>query len=877
MAEKAGQEQEGRQDQGQEQQQQEQQQLGDDDGSPASGNWVRSDEDAWHYFSQGWRNGREFFYARGTEDTSCGGVPMPSMDLVVISEAEALRRRDYVTLSTRELIFVGAGGRTEAVAAAEYRRLKAVFAALHRIPFFGRYLLAKHYRLWAAAVKARRFRRMRAALGAALLRGSPAFCAPLGALQAALHALSEVDACGAAAGALLQRRSVEEFAAAAAGWRADAAGAVSELVGDAVRAAEAACAAAEAAAAAARASIADESELTDRIGVDLYAATTAARAKSMWTIRCEKAAKARAYHRAVAEAGKLPRLVRLVDLLLGSALAQLVAGSCQGATAALRLGATGGEGEGEAGGGGEPRKGGRPPAGVLVSTVGFGELGAGSAAGPVLAPGESEWLAALMEQLLEGSLALVAGVPAVASLPAFRAYALPGVERRGPDAIARADPAVQSATTALRVAVHRSFSQAAAAAGAYTPQREVRDFLAAWDGDAYVAAQRASLDLAGVQAQLMRLLRWQAALAAMPAGDEAGRVYVDAEPLRGALAPGLAAATERLAALLLELGRAACREQVEDLGRRLAVLAARPGEPEDFAAWAGEAARCAGEKERSLAAVALVDAIYAALAEAGAKLPTADAVRLDDLHEAAARLGPELERCAAFLAEERPRHATAAAAASAALEQEAILLEDALRASATYWESLSERGLQGAGAARAARRAVRCRAAQRKRRPTALPSTRAPPPTPLQHGVYVDPSGAPAEVLAELELAGAQVRQLEAGAADLRGLAASLGAATGACEGAVAAAGREQRRRAAEWELAGDLAALLVGWEAEAAAGRGAGRREGTGGDSREGELLPLEERLAELEGAEGGGHAAAMLAHLRALAAAARRKAEAA
>lgn len=41
------------------------------------------------------------------------------------------------------------------------------------------------------------------------------------------------------------------------------------------------------------ASVRDPSELEDRIGVDLYAFTTAARAKSMWVIKQEKIDKAR--------------------------------------------------------------------------------------------------------------------------------------------------------------------------------------------------------------------------------------------------------------------------------------------------------------------------------------------------------------------------------------------------------------------------------------------------------------------------------------------------------------------------------------------------------------------------------------------------------
>ena len=235
---------------------------------------------------------------------------------------------------------------------------------------------------------------------------------------------------------------------------------------------------------------------------------------------------------------------------------------------------------------------------------------------------------------------------------------------------------------------------------------------------------RERLDLTGAKNDLARLLRWQVELAAMPAGIQAGCLYLDAAQLRAGLEPGLKGAVGTIVGLLQELGREACRAQLEELLRRLQVLAARPVELDDFVGWSAEAQRVGVEREATLAGAAQVDEMYEVraglwtfpgpvkvacgsrsggcwsteqpcfslslprpthpattqvLAQVGVKPSTAEAVRLDDLHEGVGRLAAELAACQAFIAQERPKQVAGLEGAVAELREEAILLEETLR------------------------------------------------------------------------------------------------------------------------------------------------------------------------------------------------------
>ena len=279
---------------------------------------------------------------------------------------------------------------------------------------------------------------------------------------------------------------------------------------------------------------------------------------------------------------------------------------------------------------------------------------------------------------------------------------------------------------------------------------------------------RAGLDLRGTEATLRQLQAWQDELEGMPLATTAGLLHVDASELRACLLPVVASARERISRLLLELASDSGRGLLHELTVWLEVAAARPPELDGFLPWAaGLADMRQGSAAQLAAAAAADDALELVVAFAG-RLPTAEAVKRDDLREAAGKLGAELAAAAAWEAEQRWVHAGAVAEQARQLAEEAVMLERELKVGrpAPAWVVACWRG-RGAS--------LRWRAAA-----TALLVHQANYQLPFcllmsQTGVFADAGGDCGEVLGELELAQSRLAQLAAQAGEAGQLQRELG------------------------------------------------------------------------------------------------------
>lgn len=226
----------------------------------------------------------------------------------------------------------------------------------------------------------------------------------------------------------------------------------------------------------------------------------------MQAIRADKEARARGYHRALAECAQLPRLVRLLDLKLATSLAAMAVGSVTDGVLALhaaapaRLGqAEGGRssedaaqaGAGAEGSGGLPYPSNAEGVAPLLTQLVVAPSGTGTA----FSPSEAEWLAALDADLVAASLDIAAAAQPLLSLPAFQHLrgALAGDGQQQPAGaaqLASGDPTLQAARDSLAAAVQRSFAQAEAVALQYQSYLVVHRFGQAWDFEAWAARQR---------------------------------------------------------------------------------------------------------------------------------------------------------------------------------------------------------------------------------------------------------------------------------------------------------------------------------------------------------------------------------------------------
>lgn len=151
-----------------------------------------------------------------------------------------------------------------------------------------------------------------------------------------------------------------------------------------------------------------------------------------------------------------------------------------------------------------------------------------------------------------------------------------------------------------------------------------------------LAGCRASWDLEGAERTLCQLRAWHTELEAMPLSQTAGLLSLDAAPLQQALLPLVSTASRQQTGLLLELAGERCRGVLSEMKRWEEVGAARPPDLESgFLPWSAELARMRGGLGNQLAAAREVNAALGLVAAHAGKLPTAEAVKLDDLGEAA--------------------------------------------------------------------------------------------------------------------------------------------------------------------------------------------------------------------------------------------------
>lgn len=248
--------------------------------------------------------------------------------------------------------------------------------------------------------------------------------------------------------------------------------------------------------------------------VDLHAATSKARARSMQQIRLDKMQRAAEYHRSLARRSQLPRFLRMLDLRLRAGLADMAASSIAAVVDALRLAAPRPEGNeavelargssvAEApatscSSGGAATSRWRPADPVFFCSVVLADDG-----GIGFNPTQEEWTAALEAEVITASLTLAGNVPALLSLPAFERYRSPLADEEGLqqpacaaqqplDAadLAKQHPVFATAAAQLQSMLADSFAAARELAQQYQGYHEIRRFGAQFDFEEWAAKQR---------------------------------------------------------------------------------------------------------------------------------------------------------------------------------------------------------------------------------------------------------------------------------------------------------------------------------------------------------------------------------------------------
>lgn len=245
--------------------------------------------------------------------------------------------------------------------------------------------------------------------------------------------------------------------------------------------------------------------------VDLHAATSKARARSMQQIKHGKIKRAAAYHSSLARRSQLPRFLRMLDLRLRAGLADMAAASVAAVVDVLRSAAPAfaGSEAAEVGTGSSNTEAPstsrsapscsatsqRLPAGPIF----FCSVVLADGGGVGFQPSEAEWTFAVEAEVVAASLHMADSVPALLSLPAFERYdTLPADQENGDGArqllraadLAQLHPVFAAATAELQSMLAGSFAAARDLVQQYQKYHDIHCFGAVFDFEEWAAKQR---------------------------------------------------------------------------------------------------------------------------------------------------------------------------------------------------------------------------------------------------------------------------------------------------------------------------------------------------------------------------------------------------
>ncbi|KAL4445738.1 hypothetical protein ABPG77_008937 [Micractinium sp. CCAP 211/92] len=792
--------------------------------------WVKTDEDVFKYFQRYGPNAHtQYFFLLPSADSPVGpgSEAQPStaaseLFLRVVPPEHVANLPLYFIVSPRQVVRVDAqrgaaasARQTETIPVERWRAHKRAFISLRSLTCFQSWKEAKAFAHWRKTARGCVLLRRQRALAGALMPACDSFGAALLGAQAALE--GRLRGLRAAAVQPGRRYTAEEWREQQAAYRMRRVQPeLDEAVAELVRVAEAAVQEVETKAAELMRTV-RTSELTDSTGVDLHAATSKARARSMQQIRRDKIQRAAEYHRSLARHCQLPRFLRMLSFRLRAGLVDMAASSVAAVMDALRPAAPGQAGSkavdlSRGSSDTEAPATTRSSGGVAMSHQGsadpqfFCSVVLAEDGGIGFSPSRAEWTAAVKAEVITASLHLAGAIPGLLSLPAFERYdTLPADEEclqqggsgaQGPlgaASLAQQHPVFAAAAAELQSLLADSFATARTLAQQYQGYHEIRRFGADFIFEEWAAKQRDALDLPATDALLRRLRSWQQELDLMPLSGAAGLLHIDAVGLKEQLAPIVSAAQDAVAGLLVQLAGERCREVLSKLATWREVAAARPPVLGAFLPWRSQLGLIESGLAERLAAGETADAAFEVVVKHAHKLPTAEAVKRDDLREACAALPAELADAAAWAGRQHDMHAAAVEQQAAALAEEAVLLG-------------SE----------------------------------------VQLGQFVDPGAPLGEVLAGVALLGTRREQMMAQAAELGAVQAALHQPAATFLEVQAAAAAVQYCTAL-WRLASDAEAL----QARVAGAAGGECLEGAGAA-----LIDLQGRLAGLRGIDDAPHA---------------------
>eukprot|EP00899_Mesostigma_viride_P020786 jgi/Mesvir1/28709/Mv19680-RA.1 len=566
---------------------------------------IHTGDDAVEFYARhGQESGVKFFYCNKADT----GLDFRPYDLVVVSREEA--NPDYYTISSSGVMHIQPGANTqgEFTSLGNWMREKTLFNILRRIKFFCHYLVYKAFKIWHKTVRHKLYCQVRNKLTRRLFCAKPTFVAALMELRGHVSDIRDVKMMNVNPNHL---HTLDEFADLQTNQRNNKATPALDACIEKVQGClEKICRDVTKQARLYQESIRDENELDDVTGVNLHMGQSGDKSMSMVSIKQEKIERARTYRRVAEEANMLGDFIRLADYMLVEGLVDRAICTAEELLAILE----------------SPRlEKDKVSKGLLLTTVMLDDEGL------VFTPTETDILQVFNNNLIEGMIGVVQAVPRLLYMRSFGHYFEGRVSGLNPVNIIRSTEYFTKLRENIDRVIMQDFAESRAYAKIFEEHRVIYEFGKTFDFDKYAA--RTDLGVHHFRADMARQKDWRNDLERMKIANVIGVLHVDSKSLRNLLMPITSRTLENIKGLLLTRARAVTLTTLAAFTARVKALQERPTGLDEFVAFMVLFDDMQAKKRMAMLDASIVDDMYEQLGAYEVKVPTADQVKLDDMHE----------------------------------------------------------------------------------------------------------------------------------------------------------------------------------------------------------------------------------------------------
>jgi len=521
--------------------------------------------------------------------------PPPSVnfrpyDLLVVSRKKT--GPEYFTMSAAGVTHICPNVPSQFIRLGEWWRQSSLFNTLRMIPFFKKYLQHKTYTLWNSNVRYRKYSGIRNKLTKKLFLSKRSFCSTLLELNRQCYELTTARCLSYST---KHTYTIEEFAETQVQQRQVATKSFEVTIDKIQSLLEKACE--------------DVSSRVrpneDKIPTEETSTRVNDKSKSMYQVRMETMARARALELARQEASMLPSLIRLADYMVVENLLLLILSSTAELYNLLMS---------------PPKK-----TGLFLNTVSFGE------AGIDIRPEDSD-VTGMTTTITDLMVQAVCSVPRLLYMQNFKQL-FKDLDISGP----HLQEMVRSSLTFSRIReginriIHGDFAKCRDSAQQFIDFKMIHTFCNSFDVEAF-ANQDHVANARPIKREMLKLKQWGNELDRMKLTTITGIFHMDSKTLRNSLVGEKDKCLELMKTVLHTAAREAAVKVLNDFQLRIKNLTKKPANLKEFATFVEGKNSIEAEFKTLMAASSTVDDMYKLLGQFDVKIPPQEQVKLDDLH-----------------------------------------------------------------------------------------------------------------------------------------------------------------------------------------------------------------------------------------------------